>query len=268
MTDAAEPEASSADYKESGFADEPGAQEDLSTKVHIVAPSTLPEGYVFDAEVGAPDAKKTISVEVPAGGVVEGQVFLVPLPDDFAVGEPRVNIPTGKWKDDWYEILNAGPCHSSLWCALCFTQVAMAQVMQRLRFNWLGEYAPDAATKSTFKVILTLVICYTVFTLALEMVEASNNYYSIPTWVPVLRFFGGVTFTIYSIYALMKLRENVRAKYSIPEERCKGMEDLCCSMWCSCCVVSQMARHTGEYESYKGKFCSETGLEANVPSIV
>jgi len=146
--------------------------------------------------------------------------------------------------------------------------VAMAQVMQRLRLNWLGEAAPEAATKNTFKVVLTLILCYTVFTIALEMTEASSGYYQIPTWIPVLRFIGGVLFTIYSIYSLMKLRENVRAKYSIPEERCSGMEDLCCSMWCSCCVVSQMARHTGEYETYKGRFCSETGMAAHTPSIV
>ena len=144
----------------------------------------------------------------------------------------------------------------------------MGQIMQRLRLSWLGEAAPDAATKNTFKVVLTLVLCYTVFTICLEMIEAYKGYYEIPTWVPVLRFVGGVLFTIYSIYALMKVRENVRAKYSIPEEKCPGMEDLCCSMWCSCCVVSQIARHTGEYETYKGKFCSETGMDASAPSIV
>jgi len=258
------------DYKEGAFADEPQKGEDYvaPVKVHIVAPSTLPEGYAFDAEVGAIGAKKTISVEVPPGGVVEGQVFTIPLPDDFAVGEPRVNTPTGKWKDGLFDLLNAGKSHPSLWCGLCLTQVAMAQVMQRLRFNWLGEPAPDAASKSTFKVVVTLVICYVIFTVSLEMAEASSNYYAIPAWIPTLRFIGGVLFTIYSIYSLMKTRENLRDKYSIPEERCVGMEDLCCSMWCSCCVVSQMARHTGEYETYKGSYCTETGMAGGTPAVV
>lgn len=258
---------SETDYKESAFADEGGVK-DIPVKVHVIAPSTLPEGYVFEAEVGAPDAKKTISVEVPPGGVVEGQIFLVPLPDDFAVGEPRVNIPTGQWKDGLFDVANAGILHPSLWCALCFTQVAMAQVMQRLRLNWLGEYAPHESTKNTFKVIVTLLVCYTIFTISLEMIEAYNGYYQIPSWIPVVRFIGGVAFTIYSIYSLMRTRESVRAKYSIPEERCAGMEDLCCSMWCSCCVAAQMARHTGEYETYKGTCCSETGMGAAAPSIV
>lgn len=260
---------SDAEYKESPFPNEKGEIDgDIPVKVHIIAPSTLPEGYQFEAEIGAPGLKKTINVEVPPGGVVEGQVFLVNIPDDFAVGEPRVNVPTGHWKDGIFDLLNAGWCHPSLWCALCFTQVAMGQVMQRLRFSWLGEPTPDAGSKNTFKVVLTLVLCYTFFTIFLEIAEASTGYYNTPAWIPSLRFIAGVLFTIYSIYALMKLRENVRDKYSIPEQQCQGMEDLCCSMWCSCCVIGQIARHTGEYETYKGKFCSENGLSPNTPSIV
>jgi hypothetical protein len=58
----------------------------------------------------------------PEGGVIEGQVFLVPLPADFAVGEPQLNIPTGHWKDGLFDFLKAGPFHPSLWCACCCTQ--------------------------------------------------------------------------------------------------------------------------------------------------
>ena len=50
------------DYKEGGFADEPST--DTPTKVHIIAPSTLPEGYAFEVEVGPEGAKKTINAEV------------------------------------------------------------------------------------------------------------------------------------------------------------------------------------------------------------
>ena len=99
-----------------------GHSKDVPVNVHIIAPSTLPEGYVLEAEIGAPGSKKTISVEVPRGGVVEGQVFLVPLPDDFAVGEPRIQAPTGRWKDGTFDFCNAGACHASLCCALCCTQ--------------------------------------------------------------------------------------------------------------------------------------------------
>ena len=59
MASETEPETT---YKEAPFADE--NSEEIPVKVHIVAPGTLPEGYVFDAEVGPPGDKKTISVEV------------------------------------------------------------------------------------------------------------------------------------------------------------------------------------------------------------
>ncbi|KAL3802328.1 hypothetical protein HJC23_007153 [Cyclotella cryptica] len=253
-------------YKEGAFVDE--QSKDIPVKVHIISPSTLPEGYVFEAEVGAPGNKKTISVEVPEGGVVEGQVFLVPLPADFAVGEPQLNIPTGRWKDGLFDLANAGICHPSLWCACCCTQIGMGQVMQRMRLNWLGDIGYDASTKKTFKVVLALLVSYTVFSMSLEILEGSKSYYEIPAYIAPLKFIGGMLFTIWSVYALMRTRENVRAKYSIPEERCNGCEDLCCSVWCSCCVVAQMARHTGEYETYKGSCCSETGMAAHAPTIV
>lgn len=121
MADETQPEATT-DYKEGAFADEPVGGASPPVKVHVVAPATLPEGYVFEAEVGPIGAKRTIGVEVPQGGVVEGQAFLIPLPDDFAVGEPRVNVPTGKWKDGPFDLLNAGFFHPSLWCGVCFTQ--------------------------------------------------------------------------------------------------------------------------------------------------
>ena len=56
---------SDAEYKESPFPNEKvGIDGDIPVKVHIIAPSTLPEGYQFEAEIGAPGLKKTINVEV------------------------------------------------------------------------------------------------------------------------------------------------------------------------------------------------------------
>ncbi|KAL7441455.1 hypothetical protein ACHAXM_011502 [Skeletonema potamos] len=264
MASETEPETS---YEEAPFAEE--VITTIPVKVHIVAPSTLPEGYVFDAEVGPSGHKRTVTVEVPPGGVVEGQIFLAALPPDFGDNLPQVNIPTGRWKDGLFDVFNEGFFHPSLWCAFCFTQVGMGQLMQRLRLNWLGQAGDDESARISFKVVLCLVVCYTVFTICLEIAEAANYYYNIPAYIPVLKFIGGLLFTIYSIISLMRVRESVRAKYSIPENtRFAGCEDVVYSACCSCCVVAQIARHTGEYETYKGSFCSETGMVAGTPQIV
>ncbi len=61
-------------------------------------------------------------ISQPPGGVVEGQIFLAELPEDFGDNLPRVNIPTGQWKDGLFDVFNAGVCHPSVICGFCFTQ--------------------------------------------------------------------------------------------------------------------------------------------------
>lgn len=51
-----------------------------------------------------------------------------------------------------------------------------------MRLNWLGEVSHDTATKNTFKVVLALLLSYTVFSIALEIAEGSMNYMDIPAW--------------------------------------------------------------------------------------
>jgi len=140
----------------------------------------------------------------------------------------------------------------------------MAQVMTRLNLTWLGEPGPGKATKNTYHVILTLVISYIIYSLALEIAAPASDS---PLY-EFLKELGNIIFTAYAVYALMKTRYFVRTKYSIPESRCIGCEDFCCAFFCSCCTVAQMARHTGEYEKYPAALCSETGHIAGVPVCV
>jgi hypothetical protein len=36
-------------------------------------------------------------------------------------------------------------------------------------------------------------------------------------------------------------------------------------LWCSCCTVAQVARHTGNYEDYPASCFTETGLSPGAP---
>ena len=102
-------------------------------------------------------------------------------------------------------------------------------------------------------------------------------------------------FTIYFLVVTINARRNIRRTYSIPGDAC---EDCFLSTFCSCCVgelyekedftndtidavsvrvdlicfvffiVSQMARHTGEYEKYPGVCCSSTGLPDTAPMLI
>jgi len=76
-----------------------------------------------------------------------------------------------------------------------------------------------------------------------------------------------VPWVFFSIYVILKTRRYIRERSGIPEKSCQGCEDCCCAYWCGCCTLTQMARHTAEYETYAGQCCSETGLPVSAPQL-
>jgi len=144
----------------------------------------------------------------------------------------------------------------------------MAQIMTRMSLTWLGEPGQRVSTKDTFKVVIMLLVAYTIYSSALEFASIGYNVEDVPVAITVMKSVGGFFFSVWSIYSLCKTRQSVRRQYSIPEERCMGCEDLCCSIWCTCCTLSQMARHTGEYETYPGVYFSTTGHPEGTPLTV
>ena len=113
---------------------------EFSSSVHLCSPQ-------FYSRIFTPAA--SISTTQPPGGVVDGQIFLSPLPAGLGDGEPQVNIPTGRWKDGLFDCFNAGVFHPSLWCAFCFTQ---------------GElYSTVAVSPLSMSTLLCLFIYYALF---------------------------------------------------------------------------------------------------------
>ena len=88
--------------------------------VHVVAPTDLPEGYTFDAQVDE-DPEKTFTAAVPAGGVKQGDSFLAPIPAHWA-SKPRIQSPTGRWKDGLFDFCSLGCMHPHFCCSLFCTQ--------------------------------------------------------------------------------------------------------------------------------------------------
>jgi len=207
----------------------------------------------------------------PEGGVEEGQIFLTPLPDNY-VGA-RLAAPTGRWKDglcDFFGTKNspAGVCHPSLWCSLCCAPIAMAQVISRMQLTWCGQPGSFYSTSRSFMVIIMLVAAFFVYSTALELAALPYTMETTPLYMTILRLAGNLIFSVWSLYALCRTRQNVRARYQIPEKHCKGCEDFCCAFWCGCCVTAQMMRHTGEYENYPAVCCSKTGHPPGTPLVV
>ena len=158
--------------------------------VQVTAPSSLQEGYNFDAVYNG----EVFPVTVPRGGVKAGQTFQVPfLPAVEAIaipiGEPtespqhsfdqsestpmlpisppRVTrrnnplAPLGTWQTNIFGCLSEGFCHPSLCNALWFPQILMGQVLTRMKLNWCG-ISIGQSYKYTTRVwmFLTLFLIY------------------------------------------------------------------------------------------------------------
>lgn len=83
----------------------------------------------------------------------------------------------------------------------------------------------------------------------------------------LLIFFTIIIFSTYLLITILCTRYTIRERYAISEHLCtvgcRACDDCCYAFWCPCCVVAQMARHTGEYEMNRGVCCSDTGLSAD-----
>lgn len=242
-----------------------GGEEILPMMVSVTAPSTLPAGYTFEAYLND-DKNRPFTCEVPEGGVEEGETFWTPIPP--TAGDDRIHAPTGKWKDGLFDCFSLGICHPSLCCAFWCDKISMAQIMTRLSLTWLGEPGQRVATQNTFKVVILLLCSYIMYSTSLEIASLQFTPLTTPPLLIALKSIGSGLFFMWTIYSLCRTRQNLRRQYSIPEERCQGCEDLCVTFFCGCCALSQMARHTGEYETYPGVCFSSTGHPVGTPLTV
>jgi hypothetical protein len=73
----------------------------------VVAPSDLPGGYMFEAQLGS----KKFLATVPPGGVTKGQRFVSTMKELEIIEIP---VPLGAWRDESCECLNHGVFHPLL----------------------------------------------------------------------------------------------------------------------------------------------------------
>ena len=142
--------------------------------------------------------------------------------------------PRGQWRHGL-----CGCCKDKCACGLCCcacwcTPIVQAQLLTRMRLDFLGEPAhTDEQAKNTFWIVLT------VFLLAMF----GNG---------ILPAIAGFLFFVYSIVYATRLRNAMRRRYGIPGSCCNRKrgggndccDDCCCTCCCPCCTAIQMARHT------------------------
>ena len=60
----------------------------------------------------------------------------------------------------------------------------------------------------------------------------------------------------FSVVVVLLLRRAVRKNYNIPGH---CFRDFWCTLWCRCCVLGQMLRHTTDYDVYPSRVCTSNG---------
>jgi Cys-rich protein (TIGR01571 family) len=227
-------------------------------------------GEVFQAEI-------LRKVDVP---MKDGPLALGVL--DEALDDPH-SIPTGRWRDGLCDCFIHGCCHAlcclTYWCQ----HLALGQVMHRMKLSIWGDpvrsYNDQRLSPFKFMLILTAALFFTGLMIGLvnptrplvvvnpdgtvSLDQAAFDAFVKQMQVGhVLDLIAGLFF----LFLTVKTRQHIRRVYAIPESRsCIGMEDLCCSFWCGCCVVAQMARHTADYKKYHPACCTETGMNEHSP---
>lgn len=233
----------------------------------------------------------------PSGGVVKGdsfQAMVVSSDTNNATGglgsyELTDNAPTGHWRNGLCGCCKFGPCHPIFLLACCIPQVLLAQVMTRMKLvrsiineEYDDEYLtmifkfqdylaqPGGAMdewKKTYKRIWIIIIVYYI----LQFISTPPTQFD-ESGIPIPAGFKeslvsnliSLAFGLYSIFILAKTRAYVRERYSIPEQRCIGCEDIVCATCCGMCTVAQIATHTADYDLIRADCFSNTGLPRSV----
>ncbi|OEU23297.1 hypothetical protein FRACYDRAFT_233470 [Fragilariopsis cylindrus CCMP1102] len=259
--------------------------------VQVMAPSTMNEGQMFEAQVNGIE----FMVTVPKNGINKGELFTVPYPTytypttatTIGGGEsppllstgPTANnttnvvnaydIPTtdGRWRTDICDCCPADNC--SLCCmGFCCTPCVMAQLIQRMKYNFAG--VPVQPNGTGYKNVCMVISIITIIVFITASILSD-----------ILPFIGYLLLCGWSLYLIIIFtcaRYSMRKEYNINslccnngdaanDDGCGGVEDFCLVYWCSCCSAIQMIAHTHDGKKYPYNPCNQTGLDIYAPDI-
>lgn len=124
--------------------------------------------------------------------------------------------------------------------------------------NFGASTSSTSNTNSTKVVFSTITNDTVVFESLLSSSLSSSSESKI--WAEVFYVGWSLALTGYSLYILMQLRAAVRGRFGISTGCLGRAEDLVCVCCCHCCVLSQMARQTVDYETEPAACCTTNGL--------
>ncbi len=239
----------------------------VTAAVPVALPAVTGGPTITKTVVHNPDGTQTVSEETryPDGRITTTTTTLASPGTQTQTaltaeaGKSEFTVPTGKWRYDIFSCCDT--CSSGMfWMTWCLHYIAVGQLLQRMKLNFLGSESSESSYKHTC-VIWTVVAAFT-WTIGLIFSGISEGYS-----IVILYIFAGFL----ALVALTQARFHMRQKYSIPADCCADsgcLSDCCCMYWCSCCGVIQMMRHTHDEKKYVYNCTSQTGLHSDAPEIV
>lgn len=147
-------------------------------------------------------------------------------------------------------------------CVL-YNTVALTQIMSRLKGKELPgtvqQHVGARAVGITFSMMIALhfVVAFFLWRAWLYSAHAMVLAYGC---IPVLA--ADLALMCYYFFLVIRTRREMQLKYRIPSNPC--VADSCLSVFCTPCVLSQMGRHTADYETYIGRCCTQNGLPPQI----
>lgn len=135
--------------------------------------------------------------------------------------------------------------------------------MARMRLSALDD---KASVRSRIKVQTIIFFSFGFILLNTLLISIMAKTPNVPAKV-----FAAVVFVLFCtpvllfcLHLIIRTRQSIRKAYEIPEGQLEGCEDLLVSVWCSCCTIGQMMRHTADYDTFRALWLSDTGLPSHI----
>jgi hypothetical protein len=225
--------------------------------VDVVAPSDLPGGYQFEAELNG----KRFLATVPNGGIRKGQTFYCYMKVTNDEG-----IPVGRWRDGPFDCFKYGIRHPMLLLSFLCPLLALAQVTDRVGLDITGREPIHNTPQDGLWSPRGMAISILCFWAGLNLTIVSglelklHSYLSVSAADFLSIILVNASMIAFTIYATINTRDSLMERYQIPIGRLGSRNETIKSIILFPLTIAQMGRHTTSYEHYEGVWCNATGF--------
>uniref|UniRef100_A0A7S3Q0T5 Uncharacterized protein n=1 Tax=Chaetoceros debilis TaxID=122233 RepID=A0A7S3Q0T5_9STRA len=237
--------------------------------ITIAAPMAMCEGFTFVAKY----RKTKFLARVPRGGVRKDEDFVTPMLNP--VGSSRqlvcytsqlesMNIPRRRWRDGLFQCFR----DPLLLLNIMFPHVVLSQIRARMEFIKTGKVYSNYGVR--FLLCFTIAVISINAWTAIALLAVVDNP---PTWlilsccIPI-----GILDCIMIgafLFKTIRTRRQIRKYFDIEDGSCNNSSgDLVVGLFCTCCTISQMNRHSSDFNTYREQPLSSTGLPQNLQRLV